>query len=72
MHPKKERYIKPQLRVIEPGGAQWRDNLPKVRELTRRALDELRGMGASDVEAKLTALLELIDKELEEAKQDSD
>ncbi len=69
--PPKSKYNKPQLRVIQPTDARWRDHLPKVRELTREALNEVEDTGSADVVAKLESLLEFIDAEIASAEEDS-
>ena len=67
----KKTYTKPQLRVIQPTEARWRDHLPKVRKLTQDALNELEAGGSRDIVAKLRSLLELIDSEITEAEEKS-
>ena len=63
MHSKKK-YTRPHLRVVQPTDARWRDHLPKVRELTQKALNEMEASRSADIVAKLESLLELIDAEI--------
>ena len=65
----KKRYSKPQLRLIDPTDARWRDHLPRIRDLTRSALHELAGADAPDLEAQLKELLRMIDKEIAAAEK---
>ena len=69
MRPSK--YGKPQLRLIDPTDARWREHLPKVRDLTQRALHQLAGADATDLEAQLEELLRMIDKEIAAAEEAS-
>ncbi len=67
----RSKYKKPQLRVIQPTDARWRDHLPKVRGLTQQALDEIEDTGSTDIVAKLETLLEMIEAEIASAEENS-
>ncbi len=69
--PPKSKYKKPQLRVIQPTDARWRDHLPRVRDLTQQALAEIEVTGSADIVAKLETLLEMIDAEIAPAEENS-
>ena len=70
MHSNKK-YTKPHLSVVQPTEARWLDHLPKVRELTQKALTEVEASGAAEIVAKLESLLELIDAEITSAEEKS-
>ena len=65
----KKQYSKPELRLIDPTDARWRDHLPRIRDLTQRALHELAGADAPDLEAQLEELLRKIDTEIAAAEE---
>lgn len=68
MRPKKT-YEKPQLRPIDTDGSEWQAKLPKIRELAEQALREVELAGDTEIGVGLRALLEGIDREIENAER---